>query len=146
MSYIDSTYYTNTFKGASTDSTTLAALILRACDIIDVITAFAISGAGGIFSFSAGIQTQIQKAAAYQTEYFIQNGGLETANSGQGVASDSVSIGKFSIKQRVTDKQQRTDPRVCPMAISMLEPTGLLSRNVGVHGGEFMGYGGWPIW
>ena len=107
MDNIDGTYYRDTFHGAAADDNTLAALIPRATDMVDIITCYAIQRSGGVSSFPDATIELVKKATAYQCEYFIQNGGLETANSGQGVASDSVSIGKFSIKQRVTDKQQQ---------------------------------------
>lgn len=144
--YIDEAYYSDTFQGAAADANMLAALISRACDMVDIITRYSIPSAGGIDTFPQVTIDMIKKATAYQTEYYVQNGGLETANSGQGVASDSVSIGKFSIKQRVTSKQQESDPRICPMTVSILEQTGLMSHSVGVVGGEFTGLGGWPIW
>ena len=146
MDYIDVSYYRSTFHGADTDDNTLAALISRATDMVDIITGYAIQRAGGLISLPSDTIALVEKATAYQAEYFVQNGGLETANSGQGVASDSVSIGKFSIKQRVTPAQQNADPRVCPMAVSILEQTGLMNRQADAHGGDFMGMGGWPIW
>lgn len=146
MDYIDANYYNYSFQGDAVDSSALPAYISRATDIVDIITGFAIQRAGGLASFPAGTIELVKKAVAYQVEYFIQNGGLETANSGQGVASDSMSIGKFGIKQRVTAAQQNADPRVCPMTISILEQTGLMNRQVDARGGDFMGLGGWPIW
>lgn len=146
MAYIDADYYRNTFHGSDTSDDLLAALLERASDIIDVITTNAIQRAGGLTSFPSGTIDTVKKAAAYQTEYFIQNGGLETANSGQGVASDSLTIGKFSIKQRVTAKQQDSDPRICPMTISILEQTGLMNRQIRALGGDYLGLGGWPLW
>ena len=144
MDYIDASYYNSTFKGTATSDDTLDALISRASDLVDIITANAIVTAGGLSSLPDATADAVKKATAYQTEYFIQNGGFETANSGQGVASDTVSIGKFSIKQRVACES--CDPRVCPMTVSILEQTGLMNRDVIVRGGDFIGLGGWPIW
>lgn len=144
MDYIDASYYNSTFMGTAANDDTLDALISRATDIVNMITGQAIVQAGGLSGLSADVAAAVQKATAYQTEYFIQNGGLETANSGQGVASDTVTIGKFSIKQRVACES--CDPRVCPMTVSILEQTGLMNRSVQTLGGEFSGFGGWPIW
>lgn len=146
MGYIDADYYTKTFRGTAVDSDTLTALVDRASDTVDYITGYAIQRAGGLSSFPADTIALVEKAAAYQTEYFVQNGGLETANSGQGVAADSVVIGKTNIKQRMSGRQQNSDPRICPMTISILEQTGLMNRQAMTLGGEFMGWGGWPIW
>ncbi len=130
MDYITVDYYNNTFAGTPVSDEELPVFIHRASDMIDILTRYIIPQAG--FSNCPDfVQEQIEKATAYQVEYLAQNGGLATANSGQGVAADSVTVGKFTMKQTRTAKQGRTDSRISPAAISCLEPTGLLYRGVG---------------
>ncbi len=132
MGYVSQSYYLGTFQGNYdiAGDVFIDDIIERASDIIDVLTGYILKQKD-ITSFPAFIQNQVQRATAYQTEYLIQNGLFETANSGQGVAGESMTIGKFSIQQSRSDKQRTRDSRVSPMAISCLEPTGLLYR--GVH-------------
>lgn len=127
MAYISAKYYMNEFMGTPADDMELAALIIRASDIIDIITQYRIQN---FDSLPARVQSLVKKATAYQVEYLAQNGGLATANSGQGVAADNVTIGRFSMAQSRTEKQRQTDTRICPMAISCLSSTGLLYRGI----------------
>ncbi len=134
MDYITVEYYKDTFQGTpATSDAELAALIHRASDLIDTLTRYIIPRAG-LGNCPPFVQEQVQKATAYQVEYYIQNGGLATANSGQGVAADSVTIGKFHMSQARTGKQAATNSRISPAAYSCLEPTGLLYRGVGGAG------------
>lgn len=131
MDYITKEYYNDTFQGTpATDDAELAAIIHRASDLVDSLTRYLIPQAG-LASCPEFVQEQVKKATAYQVEYFIQNGGLATANSGQGVAAESVTVGKFTMRQARTAKQGNTDSRISPAALSCLEPTGLLYRGVG---------------
>ena len=129
MAYITPEYYNNEFLGAPVDDTELAALIIRAGDMIDILTQNRIQN---FEALPSRMQSQIKKATAYQVEYLAQNGGLATANSGQGVAADSVTIGKFSMSQSRSDNQRRIDSRISPSAINCLQSVGLMYRGVDV--------------
>jgi hypothetical protein len=126
MAYIDKPYYRTTYKGiAVTDDTTLDTLIMRAEEIINLITNDLIV-LNGLSSYATYIQTKIKTATCKQVEYYVVNGYATSIQNDNA----NVSIGNFSISQpsqsnSIDKKGYSAD------AINILSSAGLIVR--GVH-------------
>ena len=102
----------------------------RASDLIDVITRYKIQQGGGISALPSYIQTMIQKATAAQVLYFAENDmySVLTGDTGQGFT-----VGKVSVQADASSGgsgNAKAQAMVSPMAVAMLEQTGLMGRDV----------------
>lgn len=122
MAYITEDYYLNDYKGQPTEDD-LSALIERASDTVDCLTAYAV---GDIDSQPEHIARLIKKAVAAQVEFMDANGGLAAFNDG-GVSS--CTIGKFSYTAGGS-YDGASSSRCSPAAVNFLEHTGLLYRGL----------------
>lgn len=117
----------------------------RASDLVDVITRYKIGQGGGISALPLCIQTLIQKAAAAQVLYFAENDlySVLTGDTGQGFT-----VGKVSVQAPASHSgggNAQAQAMICPMAIALLEQTGLMGREVicsGPYPDSFCGI--WP--
>lgn len=114
MAYITEDYYLNDYKGQPTEDD-LSALIERASDTVDCLTAYAV---GDIDSQPEHIARLIKKAVAAQVEFMDANGGVS-----------SCTIGKFSYTAGGSSDGVSSS-RCSPAAVNFLEHTGLLYRGL----------------
>lgn len=102
----------------------------RASDLIDTITRYKIQQGGGFSALPSCIQTMIQKAAAAQVLYFSENDlySILTGDTGQ-----SFTVGKVSVQAPSSTEGRgnaQAQAMISPMALAMLEQTGLMGRDV----------------
>lgn len=121
MGYVDSAYYTNTYKGA-VPSEALTPLLEKASDSIDQLTYFRIKAAGGLANLTVFQQDMVKKAVCAQIDFLYENDvqGLPEGVQSYSVNGVSVSFGQSGIGPG----KFSTD------AVNYLTPTGLR-------------YGGW---
>lgn len=131
MAYITADQYAALYGPPPLDNTTFAMYATTASDIIDSITEYRIGRAGGISALPSLVQTLVQKAAAAQVLYFIQNG-MEAVLSGQ--TGQGYTVGKVHVDGGNTDGMTATQLTVCPMAKMYLEQTGLMERRTPCFG------------
>ncbi len=135
MAYVDYTYYTEDYVGEPVDETDFPRYEARASEAIDAVTRYQITGIDNLDSFTQG---QVKKAVCAQVEYYASNG-INLATDG--FLADNFTIGKFSANYG-TGQSKNGANTVCVKAISLLEQTGLLNRQVQTVGQPFL-YGGW---
>ena len=125
MAYVDRDYFMNKyFPSAEIPDEDFVPLAERASDIIDELTMYKIKEEG-IDSYSDFVQDQIKRATCAQIEHMNYNG-IETAFGGGD--RNGYSIGNTSITKALQGSDSSENPRVNPMTIKMLMPTGLLYR------------------
>ena len=126
MAYVDQDYFMNKyFPSAEIPDEDFNSLAERASDIVDELTMYKVKE-NGLDSYSDFVQDQIKRATCAQIEYMNYNG-IETAFGGGD--QNGYSIGNTSITQMRSGSGSSSDtPRISPMAIKMLMPTGLLYR------------------
>jgi hypothetical protein len=129
-SYVDYTYYTNTYLGTSIPSADFTRLALRASAVIDQITfnrTAAIVTAGTDLTTIDAIQmATCAVAEEYQT--------VEDSGSADGIVSESV--GSHSVTYAASSRQRRTaTSRYADAAKLYLGSTGLMYR--GFADGEY---------
>ncbi|MFC0271124.1 hypothetical protein ACFFIX_06620 [Metabacillus herbersteinensis] len=124
MPYIDYTYYTNTFKGTSLTQEQFDRLVVRASDLVDMITSYVLHGVE-FTQLAQLIQDNVKKATAAQIEYMDSLGGELTIHGG---SPSSVSIGNFNYQDSGEGQQV-----ISPIVINYLRPTGLLYKGVSVR-------------
>lgn len=103
--------------------------------LIDTLTRYAIPRCGGLSALPLWVQRAVQRAAAAQVLYYVQNG-LETVLTGQ--TGQGFSVGKVRIDggaSRTGDAggNEAAQMMVSPMAAALLEQTGLMGRDVGCY-------------
>ena len=94
MAYITYQEYVDLFGTPAITEAEFPIYATTASDLIDTLTEFRIVNAGGVSAFPAAVQTLIEKAAAAQVLYLIQNG-LEAVLTGQTGAG--YTVGKVHI-------------------------------------------------
>lgn len=130
MGYIDADYYNNVFKGEPTTPENLDKFIERASDLIDQLTTQNIVCIG-FDNLPTVQQNLIEKATAYQVEFYILNGGDSSINSGS-TNVDNVRIGSFSYQTGTTQSGATRDSgRVSPTTLTIMQQSGLLYQGVG---------------
>lgn len=127
MSYITAEQYTALFGQPPLNEGEFTVYATVASDLIDSVTQYRIRQSGGIAALPAFIQELVQKAAAAQVLYLIQNG-LETVVSGQ--TGQGFTVGKVSIDGGGSGGMTAAQLTICPMATMYLEQTGLMERRV----------------
>lgn len=127
MSCITPDFYHNIYGGSETEDN-IELLIKRAEDILNSVTGYKLSEAMKNDGF---IKEQIKLAVAAETDYLDRNGGLSALDSSTPV---QMTLGHFSYMNGAGTSERRSFP-LSSMAVSYLEPTGLLSRSIGLNGG-----------
>lgn len=117
----------------------------RASDIIDSITQYRIVQCGGISALPPLLQELVKKATAAQALYSTQNG-LETVLTGE--SGQGFTVGKVHVDgQKATGSaggNTAAQSMVSPLALTLLEQTGLMRRGVACSGPYRSGFLG--IW
>ena len=120
MSYVDSSYYREEFKGKIIDDDNLENILERASDQIDVLTYNRIIGIG-FENLSPFQQDKIKKAACLQAEFIEQYGEfINMPLSGYSAGSTSVSFNGSIVNGITTTKE----------VINYISQTGLNSRRL----------------
>jgi hypothetical protein len=129
MPYITTSYYKTEYKGIPIEDTQeLDRYILRASDVIDKLTAYRIAkGEVDLESSHPFIKTQVQKATAAMTEFYVENGYSTNQNFAQ-----SVGIGSFNYSLQTQGGESIDVPN---SVVNHLSPTGLMYAGINVSGG-----------
>lgn len=118
-------YFTDEYLGVGVSAEDFPRLELRAEEAIDTLT----RGALEVFSeMSEGVQELVRKAISAQVEYF----GLYSTEIGFKAEGEGYTVGKVTVGASQTSGTEGSKAFYSPRAISFLERTGLLNRNVGV--------------
>lgn len=138
MPYIDVAYYVDVFKGSSNiPSQELEKAILRASEIIDVITNYALvntnTGESKIDSQNQFVQNQIKKATSVLVEHYILQGGYDATRQ---VDVQSADIGDFRFSAKDIEE-------VPENVFAYLKNTGLLYSGIRVERGLNYPLNGW---
>lgn len=125
--YVDETYYSDVFAGATVSPYDFACFANRASDVIDALTDYLIKRIG-IDKLAEQSQELIKKATCAQIEYY-QLEGFESDATGSSRSSGNASIGSFSYgSARTATDTNRQRNRVAPSCLMYLEGTGLLRK------------------
>jgi hypothetical protein len=129
LPYITSSYYKDEYKGIPMDDTLeLDRYILRASEVIDKLTAYRIAkGEVNLETSHPFIKTQVEKATAAMTEYYVENGYSTNQSTAQ-----SVGLGSFNYSLKASNGETMDVPN---NVVSHLTPTGLLYAGINVSGG-----------
>ena len=118
-------YFTSVYLGEGVSAEDFLRLELRAEEAIDNLT----RGALGAFSeMSEGVQELVRKAISAQVEYY----GLYSTEIGFKAEGEGYTVGKVTVGASQASNAEGSKAFYSPRAISFLERTGLLNRNVGV--------------
>lgn len=118
-------YFTDEYLGVGVSAEDFPRLELRAEEAIDTLT----RGALESFSeMSEDVQELVRKAISAQVEYY----GLYSTEIGFKAESEGYTVGKVSVGASQVGGAEGSKAFYSPRAISFLERTGLLNRNVGV--------------
>lgn len=132
MAYITLEYYRDDFKGAPIeDDATLERLIMRATDLIDVVTNYNLhSELYRDWENIPNVAENVRKATAAQVEYLATFGEM-TANTA--IETPVLQVGKFryGLIRGGNSQGVAKDPRFSTATMSFLRPTGLLYKGVG---------------
>lgn len=124
---VDFTWYYNVYFGNEADQTSFPALCARAEDVIGAMTRWQVTSAN-IGSLSEATQTLYKKAICAQVDFFAVNG-TETATGDSG---GGWTVGKVTVqgKASTVSGSGRLSGAVSPLAVALLEQTGLLNPQV----------------
>ncbi len=143
MPYIDQGYYEQLYGPTAMTDEEFSVVAARASDIIDSVTQYRIVQCGGISALPPLLQEIVKKATAAQALYFAQNG-LETALTGE--SGQGFTVGKVHVDGRKTSGAESgntaAQSMVSPLALTLLEQTGLMRRDVacsGLYHNSFLG-------
>lgn len=136
MAYITYQQYVNLYGNPPITEAEFPVYAELASDMIDTITQNRLLQGDGLASLPAFVQTRVEKAAAAQVLYFTQNG-LETVLSGQ--TGQSFTVGKVSVSGgALTNGNAKAGSLlISPLAVALLEQTGLMYRGVDVCSDQF---------
>lgn len=124
MSYVDETYYYDTFYGEPVDSADFPSLCERAGELIEELTLYRLTPAT-FLAMPETVQELVKKAVCAQIEYLYANGGADMDN---GVGIQSATLGKFSYSGSAGANGSTEQSRFSPRAERILWPTGLTYR------------------
>lgn len=127
MAYLTRTYYKDVFKGETVDDADFPRLLIRASEIVEVMTMYRISESG-LSSYPENVQVRIKNAICAQIEYLDANGGSDMDT---GADLQSVGLGKFNYTKAAGAGGSTQQPLYAPRAQRILAPTGLLYRGGG---------------
>jgi hypothetical protein len=123
VSYADSDYYENTYKGNKIPEADLDSYLQKASDDIDILTYNRIeSYYGGFTGLSVFQQNVVKKATCYQADYLYEAGDAIELNS----------VGSFSILD-ISVNRGGKDNKVSKFsrsAIALLNTTNLTNRGL----------------
>ena len=124
---VDFAWYYNVYFGNEADQTSFPALCARAEDVIGAMTRWQITAAN-IGTLSEAMQTLYKKAICAQVDFFAVNG-TETATGDSG---GGWTVGKVTVQGKSTaaSGSGRLSGAVSPLAVALLEQTGLLNPQV----------------
>lgn len=123
MSYVDYTYYTETYKGTSASYADFPALEMRASEVIDGLTMYRVAQSS-LSNFPEFIQGQFKKAVCAEIDYIEANGGVDSLHEH---GTQSMGLGKFSYSGS-SDNQDNIP--ISPLVYQYLFITGLLYRGI----------------
>lgn len=124
MSYVDSKFYHEVYKGEPVNDTGFPSLLDRAEELVEEMAMYRLTP----ITFSAmpeDVQLRVKKAVCAQIEYLDANGGSDMDN---GVDMQSASLGKFSYSSGGSAEGEASQSLYAPRAQRLLAPTGLLYR------------------
>lgn len=125
MAYVDDNYFMDKyFPSVEIADEDFEPLAERASDIVDELTMYKVKE-NGMDYYSDFVQDQVRRATCAQIEYMYYNG-IETAFGGGD--RNGYSIGSTSITKALQSSGSSDNPRISPMTIKALMPTGLLYR------------------
>lgn len=124
MSYVDETYYNDTFHGEPVDSTDFPSLCERAGELIEELTLYRLTPIT-FLAMPENVQNLVKKAVCAQIEYLDANGGADLDNGG---GIQSATLGKFSYSGSAGANGSTEQSRFSPRAERILWPTGLTYR------------------
>lgn len=127
MSYIDETYYNNTFHGEPVDSADFPSLSMRAEEIVEEMTMYRLTPTS-FLAMSEDMQNRVKCAVCAQLEYLDANGGSDMDN---GADLQSAGLGKFNYSKSAGAGGSTKQSLYAPRAFRYLLPTGLLYRGGG---------------
>ena len=123
--YIPSSYYSGTYKGAAIDSGSFDRIALRASEEIDEMT-FCRVRMAGLSSFDADTQDAVKRATCAMAEALAR---IDTATDGTGIVTTNEKVGDFSYTiDAATINALKTD--AIKKARSILALTGLLYAGI----------------
>lgn len=136
MAYITYQQYVNLYGNSPITEAEFPVYAELASDLIDTITQNRLLQGDGLASLPAFVQTRVEKAAAAQVLYFTQSG-LETVLSGQ--TGQSFTVGKVSVSggALANGNAKAGSLLISPLAVALLEQTGLMYRGVDVCSDQF---------
>ncbi len=145
MPYIDAGSYELLYGPSGLTETEFNVFAAQASDLIDSITQYRIVQCGGITALPPLLQDLVKKAAAAQVLYFSQNG-LETVLTGE--TGQGFTVGKVHVDGKKTSGTESgntaAQSMISPLALTLLEQTGLMRRDVVCWGPYRSGFLG--IW
>lgn len=127
MAYITYTDFTDLY-GELIPQEQFSLYANAASDIIDIITRYSIEHRGGFASLPSFLQMLVVKATAAQIVYTEQAGGVEAVASGQSGAG--YTVGKVHLDGASGKETSRAALMVSPLAVSLLEQSGLMGRSI----------------
>lgn len=133
MAYL--TYNEYAAMGVGVSETDFPAFDTAAENLIDVATKFA--AIDGLENFPARVQTLFKKAIVAEIDY-LSIYGLEFAYTG--AKPQGFRVGEVSVTNHSAARSEVQFSALSPVALSILEQTGLMSRHVQVVGDPFAPY------
>lgn len=119
MSYVDSTFYKNSYKGNCIPDAELDSYLQKASDSIDQLTYYRISKEGGFSRLTTFQQGAVKLAVCTQADHLYTYGDIPSPNmAGYSINGNSVSFGS------------NVDLRYSRQAIDYLKPTNLMYRGL----------------
>lgn len=128
MSYVDSKFYSEVYKGESVNDTDFPSLLDRAEELVEEMTMYRLTSVT-FLAMPEDVQLRVKKAVCAQIEYLDANGGSDMDN---GTDVQSVSLGKFSYSAGGNAAGETSQSLYAPRAQRLLAPTGLLYRGGGL--------------
>lgn len=123
MTYVNYTYYTETYEGISVSEDEFNGLELRAGEMIDGLTMYKVAQTS-LNDYPIFIQEQFKKAVCAQIDYIYANGGMESLYQQE---VQDISLGKFNYS---TIPEKKSNTHISPLAYQYLLITGLLYRGM----------------
>ncbi len=124
MSYVDETYYIDTFHGEPVDPADFPSLCERAGELIEELTLYRLTPVT-FLAMPEAVQNLVKKAVCAQIEYLDANGGSDLDNE---AGIQSATLGKFSYSGSAGVNGGTEQSRFSPRAERILWPTGLTYR------------------
>lgn len=124
MGVVDFAFYTSVYMGDDADKTSFPALCARASDIIGALTHWV--DETEIAKLPAVYQTLYKKAICAQIDFLAING-TDSLNE---TATGGFTVGKVTIHGKQSANGGKLSESVSPLAIGLLEQTGLMNPQI----------------